>query len=758
VAAVIAGLTCLIATASPSAYAASGAPDTFVLWGDSGVQQADAPTGLSGVTSISAGGDQVLALKSDGTFAEWGGAGSPSQGDCEGGAECMPPGLNQVAAVSAGWGFSLALKPDGTVVAWGTDDRGQVDVPAGLANVTAISAGYNHSLAVKSDGSVTGWGDNTYGELNVPAGLSNVVAVTAGAGQSMALRSDGTVAAWGDNTYGQGTVPPGLDHVTAISAGKWGFDLALKSDGTVVAWGQDYSGQTDVPAGLNNVVAISAGAGYSLALKSDGTVVAWGDGGGVGLTSVPAGLDHVAAIAAGGGDAIAMVTLPAYISLVDGRPSLIAHWRLGEKSGSTARDTTGTYNGTYTGSPTLGLPGAVTNDPDTAAGFNGSTSKVSVPAIPATVDFTVEGWTYLTNCSAANNTLYGTYGTVRILIRCPPTSSATAYAGVWLNGTEYVLQPYGGPTNQNTWVHWVLTRHANVLTLYRNGAQIGQRTDLPATAPASLNGAIGMQANGNYPLTGRTDEVALYSSALSATDVADDYQAALTGPPPPPPSSPSYKSAVLGEVSVISYWRLDEASGTTAADSKGTNNGTYSNVSRGLAGAITNDPDTAAGFNGSTSKVSLPSLGTAGDFTIEGWTYLTNSSTTNNTLYGAGGAVRLLARPGSATAAYAGIWLNGTEYALQPKSPASNLNTWVYWALTRKGNTLTLYRNGVQIGQRTDLPAAAPATIKGSIGAQGGSTYFLTGSTDDVAIYNAALSSAAITSHYTAALNGPPPS
>jgi hypothetical protein len=530
--------------------------------------------------------------------------------------------VNQVTAASAGWDFSLVLKPDGTVVAWGTDDRGQVDVPAGLANVTAISAGYNHSLAVRSDGSVTGWGDNTYGELNVPAGLGNVVAVAAGAGQSMALRSDGTVVAWGANTYGQGTVPSGLDHVTAISAGKWGFDLALKSDGTVVAWGQDYSGQTDVPAGLNNVVAISAGASYSLALRSDGTVVAWGDSGGIGLTSVPAGLDHVTAIAAGGGDAIAMVTLPAYTSLVDGRPSLIAHWRLGEKSGPTAWDTTGLHNGSYTGGTTLGVSGAVNNDPDTAAGFNGSTSKVSLPAIPAAVDFTVEGWTYLTNCSAANNTLYGAYGTVRILVRCPPTSLATAYAGVWLNGTEYVLQPYGGPTNQNTWVHWVLTRHANVLTLYRNGVQIGQRTDLPATAQANLNGAIGVQANGNYPLTGHIDEVALYNSALSATDVADDHQAALTGPPPPPPTTPSYKNAVLGESSLISYWRLGEASGTTAADSKGTRNGIYSGVTLGVAGAITNDPNTGAAFNGSTSKVSLPSLGTADDFTIEGWTYL----------------------------------------------------------------------------------------------------------------------------------------
>lgn len=559
------------------------------------------PTGLSDVAAIAAGGDQGLVLKTDGTVVGWGGAGSPSQGNCEGGPEWQPPGLNQVTAVSAGAGVSLALQADGTVVAWGDDEFGQLDVPAGLANVAAISAGRVHNLAARSDGTVTGWGDNTYGELNVPAGLGNVVAVAAGAGQSMALRSDGTVAAWGNNSYGQGTVPVGLDHVTAISAGTGvpgagvndGFDLALKSDGTVVAWGNDSAGQTGVPAGLNNVVAISAGWGYSLALKSDGTVVAWGSDGGVGLTSVPAGLDHVTAIAAGGGDAIAMVsddtvppvttiscnagpcgstpytspvtvsltatdtggsgvartvyttdgsdpatsstaaaytapfTLtqtttvkaysvdgagnaeptqtaviqvsagPAYTSLVDGRASLIAHWRLGEKSGATAWDTTGTHNGTYSG-VSLGVAGALADDPDTAASFNGSTSKVSVPSLGTVGDFTIEGWTYLTSCSASNNTLYGALGAVRILVRCPPTSLATAYARVWLNGAEYMLQPYGGPSNQNTWTHWVLTRQGSVLTLYRDGVQIAQRTDLPASALASLNGAIGMQSNGNY--------------------------------------------------------------------------------------------------------------------------------------------------------------------------------------------------------------------------------------------------------------------
>jgi hypothetical protein len=297
---------------------------------------------------------------------------------------------------------------------------------------------------------------------------------------------------------------------------------------------------------------------------------------------------------------------PSYTTLVDGRASRLAHWRLGEASGTTAWDTTGAYNGTYAGNPTLGVPGAIAGDTDTAVGFNGSTSKMSIPPLPAVGDFSVEGWSYLTSPASTNNTVFGGSGTVRLLARPgSPNSATAAYAGVWLNGTEYALQPSSTASNLNTWVHWVLTRQGSTLTLYRNGVQIGQRTDLPATALANLNGAIGMQSNGSYPLTGRIDEVALYRSALSATDVSNDYQAAQGGSS----ANPSYKSVVLGESSLVSYLRLDESTGTTATDSKGTNNGTYSAVSLGSPGAITHDPDTSASFNGSTSSVSVPSLG-----------------------------------------------------------------------------------------------------------------------------------------------------
>jgi len=157
--------------------------------------------------------------------------------------------------------------------------------------------------------------------------------------------------------------------------------------------------------------------------------------------------------------------------------------------------------------------------------------------------------------------------------------------------------------------------------------------------------------------------------------------------------------------------------------------------------------------------VTTPTFPSVTNFTIEGWTYLTNptwnsTGNYNNALYGSYGKIRMLIRPGASnTSAYAlgyfGVWLNGVEYGLQPVlKSADNTNQWVYWALVRNGNTLTLYRNGVQVGQRTDLPVSAVANINGSLLAQD-TSYFLKGNVDEVAVYNYALSATSIQTHYS---------
>ena len=57
----------------------------------------------------------------------------------------------------------------------------------------------------------------------------------------------------------------------------------------------------------------------------------------------------------------------------------------------------------------------------------------------------------------------------------------------------------------------------------------------------------------------------------------------------------------------MSYWRLDETSGSSASDSTGGRTGTYTGgYTLGQTGALTAVTNKAVGFNGSSGYVAVP--------------------------------------------------------------------------------------------------------------------------------------------------------
>jgi hypothetical protein len=62
-------------------------------------------------------------------------------GDYNFGLGVVPAGVTNIAEVSAGFQEVLALRKDGTVVAWGSNSTGQTNVPPGLTNLVAVAAG-----------------------------------------------------------------------------------------------------------------------------------------------------------------------------------------------------------------------------------------------------------------------------------------------------------------------------------------------------------------------------------------------------------------------------------------------------------------------------------------------------------------------------------------------------------------------------------------------------------------------------------------
>jgi alpha-tubulin suppressor-like RCC1 family protein len=277
--------------------------------------------GLSGVVSVSGGGDNNMALLSNGTVMGFGvnGVGELCDGThTKAEVPVQVGGVSEATAVAVGGYDSLILLRNGTIMDCGGNHYGQLGngtmggdfnvarpVP-GLSGVTAIAAQGDTSLALLSNGTVMAWGKNDAGQLgdggggssDVPvavSGLHNVVAIAAGRKYSLALLSNGTVMAWGGNEAGQlgdGTTTPtdtpvpvrGLSEVTAIAAGT--SSLALLRGGAVMSWGENRYGQlgdgnianSDVPvpvSGLHGVSAVSAGSGFDLALE-DGVVMGWG--------------------------------------------------------------------------------------------------------------------------------------------------------------------------------------------------------------------------------------------------------------------------------------------------------------------------------------------------------------------------------------------------------------------------------------------------------------------------------------------------
>jgi hypothetical protein len=283
------------------------------VWGYAGSGQTVIPPDVTNVVALSGGDGHCLALRGDGSVANWGNWPYPA----------APAPLIETNAVSIGSGSTdgLLATADGNVLMLGQIIfSGVSNAPIGLSNVAAVAygSGAQHALVLRADGTVFDWGVQSPSGLlppgvpiaalltNAPIGATNIVSVAAGAFHCLALRADGTVFAWGYDTSGQTNIPAAATNVVAISGG-WYHNLALRADGHLIQWGTSYYASVgSVPAAATNIVAFGCGGNYSLALRADGALFAWGDNS-YGQTSIPAWLTNVVAVAGASYDSMALV-------------------------------------------------------------------------------------------------------------------------------------------------------------------------------------------------------------------------------------------------------------------------------------------------------------------------------------------------------------------------------------------------------------------------------------------------------------------
>jgi len=206
----------------------------------------------------------------------------------------------------------------------------------------------------------------------------------------------------------------------------------------------------------------------------------------------------------------------------------IAWWRLGETSGTTAVDEKGLADGTYTGTYTLGVSGAI-SDGNKAFSMEGAGYMVAPDRAGWDVTSgSVEAW-FKTATSGTYKTIMrrdaGT-GARNFLLRVSNTNKLEAL--LIFGGNPSIAS--AASVNDDAFHHAVLTwaqNGANTdMELFLDGASQGTNT-ATALSPASDRLVyVGATHPGNAEvMNGSIDEAAFYNTALSGARVLAHYNA-----------------------------------------------------------------------------------------------------------------------------------------------------------------------------------------------------------------------------------------
>lgn len=209
-----------------------------------------------------------------------------------------------------------------------------------------------------------------------------------------------------------------------------------------------------------------------------------------------------------------------------------------------------------------------------------STTTPSVFSIECWVNIGTNSGTYgLVDLSAPQTIGTGTASTIQLYI-----TSGVVYFGIHNTTPAWVsINTSGGAgwtnINDGAWHHIVATYSAGTSNIYVDNTLFVTSAAMGTiAATASLfwhlgvvQGVTGAPNTANKFLTGSLSNVAVYPSSLTASQINNHF---VMGVNVGFSVANSYNSVITGD-SPTSFWMLNEPSGTSAADSIGTNTGTY---------------------------------------------------------------------------------------------------------------------------------------------------------------------------------------
>lgn len=451
-----------------------------------------------------------------------------------------------------------------------------------------------------------------------------------------------------------------------------------------------------------------------------------------------------------------------------------AYYRLGETSGTTAADSgSGNNAGTYHGGFTLNQQPGIGDSNNASVLLNGTNGYVLVPFSSGlsfgTGSFSVEAWIRTSSANPTQGVLSirddGSSTTARIIVEV-------------ISGVTQFIVPLGQSVvgsivvNDGNWHHVVCVVDVvnELINIYVDGGLDTQSSLTPINlvfsgTPPLVFGALTNSSGGinGFYFPGNLDEIAIYPIALTAAQVLAHYNAGVFG------TTNAYSAAVLA-ASPLSYWRLDEGSGTVALD-RGSlaNNGTYSGgavtlnsrpgvLTNDLAGAVSLTP-TLGGTTPNGMQATDPGGYDTAAFSAEIWVNPTVLSAHSQGIFAK-------TVGGNVATQWVGFLDNNSFLSLIVTTTGGNqqvfatiltAGAWSHVVFVYSAGTALVYVNSILaalLGSLAPLTTGTGNVYIGSDCASGSNVNPFGGLLQEAAIYNYALSRHTILNHYLLGTQG----
>jgi hypothetical protein len=234
---------------------------------------------------------------------------------------------------------------------------------------------------------------------------------------------------------------------------------------------------------------------------------------------------------------------------------LVAAYGFDETSGTTTADQSGNGNTGTLSNATRSIGGGKFGS---ALSFNGTNSIVNVAdsnSLDLTSAMTIEAWVKPTVAGGnawrtvalkenGNNYAYALYGNTGTAV--PSGNAVSGGVDHDLRGTSAVPA--------NVWTHLAVTYDGTVLALYLNGTQVSSQ--IASGLIVTSTGALRIGGNNIWTewFNGLIDELRIYNRALTAAQIQNDMNVAITNPDTTAPTAPGTLTATGGISSVSLSW------------------------------------------------------------------------------------------------------------------------------------------------------------------------------------------------------------